>query len=121
MDEITDEVRLREWGAAIAECNNSGMRKREWCRLHGISEKTFYYRQRLVRLAAYGMMTETQEENADIRFAELTPPVSRPALPSQGEGKPCAVLCAGAVRIELNEGISETLLKKLIGAVRDVT
>ncbi len=77
MDEITDEVRLREWGAAIAECNNSGMRKREWCRLHGISEKTFYYRQRLVRLAAYGMMTETRQEPAGIQFAELTPSVRR--------------------------------------------
>ena len=121
MDEITDEVRLREWGAAIAECNNSGMRKKEGCRLHGISEKTFYYRQRLVRLAAYGMMTEAQEEKTDIRFAELTPPVSCAALPAPGEGKPCAVLYAGTVRIELNEGISEALLKKLIGAVRDVT
>lgn len=121
MDEITDEVRLREWGAAIAECNNSGMRKKEWCRLHGISEKTFYYRQRLVRLAAYGMMTEAQEEKADIRFAELTPAESRPALPAPCEGKPGAVLRIGTIRIELNEGISETMLKKLIGAVRDVT
>lgn len=121
MDEITDEVRLREWGAAIAECNNSGMRKKEWCRLHGISEKTFYYRQRLVRLAAYGMMAEAGPKTEEIRFAELTPPAPCPALPSPCEGKPGAVLYAGTIRIELNEGISETLLKKLIGAVRDVT
>ncbi len=119
MDEITDEVRLREWGAAIAECNNSGMRKKEWCRLHGISEKTYYYRQRLVRLAAYGMMTETRQEPAGIQFAELTPSV--PEACGRESGKPGAVLCAGRIRIELNESISEDMLKKLIGAVRDVT
>ena len=119
MDEITDEVRLREWSAAIAECNNSGMRKKEWCRLHGISEKTFYYRQRLVRLAAYGMMTETQQEPEGIQFAELTPSI--PDAFGQESGKPGAVLCASGIRIELNESISEEMLKKLIGAVRDVT
>ena len=119
MDEITDEVRLREWSAVIAECNNSGMRKRDWCRLHGISEKTFYYRQRLVRLAAYGMMTEAPQEPEEIRFAELTPAVT--CASEQESGKPAAVLCAGGIRIELNESISEDMLKKLIGAVRDVT
>ena len=119
MDEVTGEVRLREWGAAIAECNNSGMRKKEWCRLHGISEKTFYYRQRLVRLAAYGMMTETRQEPEGIQFAELTHPI--PEDSEQGDTRPGAVLCAGGIRIELNESISEDMLKKLIGAVRDVT
>ena len=119
MEEITDEVRLREWSAAIAECNNSGMRKKEWCRLHGISEKTFYYRQRLVRLAAYGMMTETQQEPEGIRFAELTPAVTN-TFGQEGK-KPAAVLCAGGIRIELHESIAEDMLKKLIGAVRDVT
>ena len=119
MDEITDEVRLREWGAAIAECNNSGMRKKEWCRLHGISEKTFYYRQRLVRLAAYGMMTEAQQEPEKIQFAELTPAVTNTS--GQESGRPGAVLCASGIRIELDENISEDMLKKLIGAVRDVT
>ena len=119
MDEITDEVRLREWSAVIAECINSGMSKREWCRLHGISEKTFYYHQRLVRLAAYRMMAEAQREPEEIRFAELTPAV--PGMSEQNDEKPGAVLCAGGIRIELNENISEAMLKKLIGAVRDVT
>ena len=67
------------------------------------------------------MMTGNGFKTEEIQSAELTPPVSRPALPSSEEDKPGAVLCVGAIRIELNEGISETLLKKLIGAVRDVT
>ena len=81
------------------------MRKKEWCRLHGISEKTFYYRQRLVRLAAYGMMTETRQEPVGIQFAELPPSISNASR--QESGKPGAVLCADGILIELNESISE--------------
>ena len=69
MDGITEEVRLQEWGAAIAECNNSGMTKKEWCRQNGMSLKTFYYRQMRVRQAAYQRMTSVTREEKGIQFS----------------------------------------------------
>ena len=42
MDEITTEVRLQQWSSAIAECNNSGMTKKEWCRQNGYIESMRY-------------------------------------------------------------------------------
>ena len=123
MDGITEEVRLQEWGAAIAECNNSGMTKKEWCRQNGMSLKTFYYRQMRVRQAAYQRMTSVTREEKGIQFAELTPQLSPPlpvAKPPRSRKAP-AVLCVGKLRIELNESISDAMLKQVITAVQDVT
>ena len=50
--EVRTEARLREWAGMIAECQNSGLSIREWCRENGIAPKTYYYRLRKVRLRA---------------------------------------------------------------------
>ena len=123
MDDITTEVRLQQWSTAIAECNNSGMTKKEWCRVNGMPLKTFYYRQRKVRQAAYSMMKMGE---VGTQFADLTPrllstPSEVPVAKPPRSRKAPAVLCIGKLRIELNESISEAMLKQVIAAVRDVT
>ena len=40
---VRDAYRAREWAMLIQECSASGLTKREFCRQHGISEKSFYY------------------------------------------------------------------------------
>ena len=123
LDEITTEVRLQQWSSAIAECNNSGMTKKEWCRQNGMSLKTFYYRQRKVRQATYSRMSA---EEGGAQFADLTPKmlttpseVTVAKLPRTRKAP--AVLCVGKLRIELNESISDAMLKQVIAAVQDVT
>ena len=46
---VRDEYRAQAWAMLIQECNNSGLRKREFCRQRGISEKSFYYWLRKLR------------------------------------------------------------------------
>lgn len=46
---VRNEYRTEKWSALIRECNASGLRNREFCRQHGISEKSFYYWQRKLR------------------------------------------------------------------------
>ncbi len=42
-------LRAQRWKQIIIECNTSGMRKTDWMRLHGVSEKSFYRWQTTLR------------------------------------------------------------------------
>ena len=53
MDKITHKVRCEQWTNIIKECLASGMPKTTWCREHGISDKSFFYWQRILREEAY--------------------------------------------------------------------
>ena len=53
MDKITHQVRAEHWARILNECLNSGMSKTAWCRANGISEKQFFYWQRILRWEAY--------------------------------------------------------------------
>lgn len=46
---VRNEYRAQNWAMVIQECSNSGLSNREFCRQHGISEKSFYYWQRKLR------------------------------------------------------------------------
>ena len=46
---VRNEYRAENWSALIQECNASGLSNREFCRQHGISEKSFYYWLRKLR------------------------------------------------------------------------
>ena len=48
MDKITHQVRAEHWARILNECMNSGMPKTAWCRANGISEKQFFYWQRIL-------------------------------------------------------------------------
>lgn len=49
---VRNEYRMETWSALIQECNASGLSNREFCRQHGISEKSFYYWLRKLRQQA---------------------------------------------------------------------
>ena len=53
MNKITHKVRCEQWTSIIKECLASGMPKTTWCREHGISDKSFFYWQRILREEAY--------------------------------------------------------------------
>lgn len=46
---LARQVKLREWARQIAECENSGMKVREWCEHSGVGYKNYFYRKRRVR------------------------------------------------------------------------
>ncbi|WP_420319499.1 IS66 family insertion sequence element accessory protein TnpA [Faecalicatena contorta] len=45
---ITHQVRAEHWSKIMNECINSGMSKTAWCRANGVSEKQFFYWQRIL-------------------------------------------------------------------------
>jgi transposase-like protein len=55
---MTREVRLRHWAGLINEKNANKTTIKEFCAMHSISPKTYYYWQRKLREAAMCQMTE---------------------------------------------------------------
>ena len=46
---VRDAYRAQQWEMVVQECAASGLSNREFCRQHGISEKTYYYWLRKLR------------------------------------------------------------------------
>ena len=63
---VKKELHRREWEAEIAECQNSGMKIADWCRMKGISTNTYYRRLRAVRTA---LLTKSEQAIVPLSIA----------------------------------------------------
>ena len=128
MDSKATEIRYAEWFARIQDWAQSGMGKNEYCKMHGIVPKTFYYYQRRIRARLAEQLEQGQALPEGIEGCGLLPdePNPRPQivklnLPEQGFVP--HNLSAGAVHFSVNgmaftveEDISPSFLAKLIKA-----
>lgn len=73
MDKITHQVCAENWAKIMNESINSGMSKTAWCRANGISEKQFFYWQRILRREAF--------ENSRISSLPATAQSDQPLVP----------------------------------------
>ena len=122
MGKITHKVRCEQWTSIIKECLASGMPKTTWCREHGISDKSFFYWQRILREEAYlttleNTLTPAVKENpvpttTDFIEIKMTDQASSATSPF----KPDVVIRRGAVSIEISNKATEELLNKVGGA-----
>ena len=62
------QQKLKNWAAMIETCRNSGLPVRDWCAKNQITERSYYYRHRLVMQALDQIGSEGQEKPA---FAEV--------------------------------------------------
>ena len=121
MDKITHQVRAEHWARILNECMNSGMPKTAWCRANGISEKQFFYWQRILRREAYEAsqnpslpaVTETGQLSAvqqSVSFAEI----KLPAVPSDASSvfHPDLVIRKGKLVLEIANSASAELLSR---------
>ena len=132
MDKITHQVRAEHWARILNECMNSGMSKTvnsgmsktAWCRANGISEKQFFYWQRILRREAYGAsqdpslpaVTEAGQLSPvqqSVSFAEIKlPAVSPDASPVF---HPDLVIRKGKLVLEIANSASAELLSRVGG------
>lgn len=122
MDKKTHKVRCEQWTNIIKECLTSGMSKTTWCREDGISDKSFFYWQRILREEAYlstleNTLTPAVKENSvptttDFVEIKMTDHTSSSASPF----KPDVVIRRGSVSIEISNKATEELLNKVGGA-----
>ena len=128
MDKITHKVRCEQWTAIINECLASGMPKTTWCKANGISDKQFFYWQRILRQEAYQPM---ESQSASPASSALVPDVkeeksSHPAFveirPVTSEAgsftfRPDVIIHSGNLTVEIANTASEELLRKLRGII----
>ncbi len=62
---------LAQWQQMVYDCRNSGMTVRAWCAAQGISEKSYYYRQRKVLEAA--QQADVNKQTASLPSSALYP------------------------------------------------
>ena len=127
MDKITHQVSAEHWARILNECMNSGMSKTAWCRANGISEKQFFYWQRILRREAYEAsqnpslpaVTETGQLSAvkqSVSFAEIKFPAVSPDASSVFH--PDLVIRKGKLVLEISNSASAELLSR-IGGILD--
>lgn len=124
MDKITHKVRCEQWTAIINECLASGMPKTTWCKANGISDKQFFYWQRILRQEAYQQMGSQSTSPAS---SALVPDVKehpafveiRPVTSETGSFtfRPDVIIHSGDLTVEIANTASEELLRKLRGII----
>ena len=121
MDKTTHKVRREQWTNIIKECLASGMPKTTWCREHGISDKSFFYWQRILREEAYlttlentlvpAVKESSTPTTTDFIEIKMTDQASSSARPF----KPDVIIRRGSVSIEISNTATEELLNKVGG------
>ena len=124
MDQITHEVRLANWKKVIEECQArpEGQTAKQWLTEHGISDKSYYYWQRKVRLQAYAEgkkpnVLSAEQENTSVAFAEIPFTVEADTLRTE-HFEPAAVIHSGGMVIALSNTVSDGLLTRLLQEAR---
>ena len=123
MDKITHQVRAEHWAKIMNECINSGMSKTAWCRANGISEKQFFYWQRILRREAFENSSLPATVGLD---QELAPATQRMVsfteikLPSSSQSTapvfhPDLVIRKGGLILEISNSASDELLSRIGG------
>ena len=116
-----NKSKLTNWTQIMNECLNSGMNKTEWCRANGISDKQFFYWQRILRKEAFAastskdlsVITDPADETSPqkISFAEISIPIKQESV--RNGFHPDIILRKGPVSVEISNSVSAELLSRI--------
>lgn len=122
MDKSTHQIRCEQWLKIINNCYESGMNKTAWCKENGISDKSFFYWQRILRNEAYlvtlvstttSVPAVQQLSNKLVDFVEIR---TTPTIPVTATSfKPDVVIKHGSTTIEISNSTTPALLQILGG------
>ena len=118
MDKSAHQIRCEQWTQIINECLSSGMSKTAWCKANDISDKAFFYWQRILRNEAYigqKQLPEVSEQkpHPPVAFVELRPSEDSTEEPTGFH--PDVIIRNKGVILELSNTASPELLKLLGG------
>ena len=99
----TQQYRLNQWAAIIQSRVESGMRVRDFCDQHGLSENAYYYWLRKVRAAAIS--------GREMSFAELQAPVEMSETADNDAG---VIIELGRTRVRVSNACSRDTLSMVM-------
>ena len=117
------EAKIQEWREIVWECRHSGQRVGQWCKEHGISDKTFFYWQRKLREDAY---ISTIESSALPAVKDISAPTTSPIdfvevkIPEQNAAvstvfRPDIIIRKNSFSLEISNTVSPELLSMIGG------
>ena len=118
MEQSTHEGRHMNWMNIINQCKNrpANMTAKQWLADNGISDKSYYYWLRKIRLEAYEQLNvPVVTQSTEGSFAEIPLPANENHSSDWNEAvsNQVAVIKCGNLSIGLSNDISEALLHRL--------
>ena len=116
LSKLNHHARLEQWQQLVYDCRHSGMTVRAWCAQNGVSEKTYFYRQRKVWEATQPRTANPQPPSQPSLPAII--PCAAPIAPA-GQGSaaaPAIVLRSGTWTVEVAAGGDPELLRLAVRA-----
>lgn len=114
-----DQAKLYHWAGLIHECQNSGLKKKEWLAQNGISKDTYYYWYKRVQEACVDAM-EIPDTLPMTEFVSL-PVITESTMTAEKEPidtiPSVVTVHVGKVTIDIPETTSVEFIQKLIGAL----
>lgn len=114
---VAVDYRLQQWAQLVKDCQNrpQDMTVEQWCDTKGISKSNYYYRLRCIRKACLEHVSDNPVPCQQvIEIPETVTQQSRSEISSD-----ISIEMNGAV-IHIKEGISESLLEKVVRVVSHV-
>ncbi len=100
----TRQIRIQQWAAIIKDCKASKLKVNDYCKEHDISHDAYYYWLRKVKEAAL----------LQSGFVEINPPANEKQISSAA-----LTVKIRDVSLEIQEGVSQELLEKVIRGIRN--
>ncbi len=127
MDQITHTIRSSKWKDIILQCQNRPveMSAKQWMAENHISEKSYYYWQRKLRMEAFEQMNNTpalptvRDNSSDVSFAEIRITEQKKHFSDiiPENIKPTAVIKTATMTIAISNDISDNLLSRILQEV----
>ena len=126
-------MRMERWREIIVACNTSGMKKKEWMRIHNVSPKMFYRKQKELRdyeMKKAGITpADIPAGQISTEFFDLTTALSRQtkgiSSPTGERYDNCALqinqpelmIQVGAYNLYIGSGITESTLATVLKVI----
>ena len=125
MEKITHQMRREQWSKIISECLASGQSKTAWCKQNGISDKAFFYWQKILRREAYALAVPADKASSlptvlqptTVPFVELKFEQNTSEGSVYNDFKPDAVIQAKGLLIGLTNSASPDLINAVGGLI----
>ena len=127
MDPKIRQIRRDRWLQIILAAGNSGMTKKQWCREHQISTKTFYHWQKIIReeeaerfqqmSLTYTPGNVSAPETPGLSPVTLSASSKESILPALSAFKPELILQAGPYQMAIGSGVKQTTLGTVLRVI----
>ena len=101
LQKMNGQQTLAIWAERIAECRNSGLSVKTWCKQHQVCEQTYYRWQKRVFALA-----KAQHE---AQFSEITP-----IMPGQGTAPVAITVHVGDVAADIHNGADPATVEAVL-------